>query len=304
MGFEEIRSVKGDDLDEAAELIRSIWGEDPVFVARAESLVQQRFAAASVATEAGRLIGVSTLSPPSRHPHRFVAVDVAEPARRQGVGSALLAEIRESSGGSPLVSRLRPWDHASNRFFDAHGFPLVERAVSCVVDPQDPPIHEWIESTLSGVDESTRLVEPSDRLSIEQTAEVLARWYENTHWWSPPRPFTTEEATRVFVQPAIPGSLVSIEVLGRIVGGALLMDDPFGQEPDLAHLVFAGGPPEEAVDGKRMVTMLYVEMLRRAASMSKRVRFEVSNNHSGGWLAIPEMPVEARPELHLRAEPI
>lgn len=300
-----LRELEPEDRYEAVHLVESIWKDDPVFMGQADPISQGRFASAYVAVDAGgQLVGVGTLGEPSRHPHRFVNVNVDHSARRRGVGSGLLAALRADAGDAPLMSRLRPWDSASNRFYASHGFELAESVRSLVIDSDSNDVEFRVRAMPTVPDGGIELVEFVDDTIRDAAASVLARWYERTHAWSPPRPFSRSEARATFVDDVEDEALVVAAVSGRIVGVGVIRHDMLTNRDDTAHLEFAGVDPIVDAAGRQVLQIIYREVLRRAISRSQRVRFVVSEHNKAGDSALDTLPGEPKPELHIAAEPL
>ena len=220
------------------------------------------------------------------------------------MGTRLLTAVRKATQGSPVATRVRPWDSESIGFFRAQGLQLAESAWSCIIDPSESLVQQWIGTTLRQAPPPLSVTEAPGEQDLVELARVLARWYERVHAYSAPRAFTPEEAFKTFIDEALPWSFTAVEASGRIVGGATLLEDPFQIERDLAHLAWVGTYPYEDIDEQTVVALAYAEILRRAEARGKRVRVEISTVHPPAQRAISKMPVEITPELHILADPI
>ena len=297
-----VRPLRGEELVSAAVLVRSICQHDEVFN-HADAIVEGRAGTVVGAFRGSdELIGVATLGPPASSSFRLFRVHVAAPVRRNGIGTALLDELRRRSEGAPLIGRLRPWDVASHGFSRACGLKVVEHAMSVELDPAVPRVARWIAATPLRTEAGAHMIEV-DEPSLDEVASVLARWYRRTHPYAPLPPFPVDEARRRFVDPALDEAVVAIRRGQRMVAAGTLLADPFAGNPGIAHLAFAGTADPER-DEITLVRMTYAACLRTAARLGRRVRMEVSDNHLAGWSVAASLPAVVRPELVMVAEPV
>jgi GNAT superfamily N-acetyltransferase len=176
-----------------------------------------------VAVDGDDVVGVGSAAASRQHPGSApVAVVVSPRRRRNGIGSALLAAVREEIAGfapPPLWSTVDSRDPAAAGFAAAHGFGPVSRYGMWRLDP--------VLITLPAADETVALTGVAD-LSEEQRIDAFAaldRWGGNTALAEP----TPREVIRTDVLPGLlpgllPGGGVVALVDGRPIAVGMLGD--------------------------------------------------------------------------------
>jgi len=228
------------------------------------------------------IVGVGASATNSVHPARVTrAVLVAEEHRRSGIGSGLLARVRDLDN---LPSRVRvpAEDAATVAFFRRHGLATLVASRLIVVDPRRHSVARWAEnvSPIAGL-ELTPVVVP---LADEVVSSVVAL-YERTHRWDPPAPLSLADARRYLTDDVCFG--VTAMHGGDVRGVAL------AHHADVHEVAFAGGVAE----GDALLSQVLVAWL--CAHAEGALEFEVdegegaSDDLMGALRAVPEATIKS-----------
>lgn len=285
-----IRPYRADDEPAVAALLRAAWPDDPVMV---EISSQHRVDArddegrawrARVAEEDGEVVGAGSLVASARHPARlFLVVAVAPAWRRRGIGSALLAELRLGGDARPLQARVRAGDEPGAAFLRAHGFDLLMRSRTGVVDPVEAA--RWI------------ALQPAVELRRGAARALVARAHEDGYRaehasWSPlsPRPF--EESLRLFCGESwlAESALLAGDAVASLHG------EPFVVAGAELFLMWESSSGDE-----RLLRALAAEELRLARALGKRVAIEADEAAAAKWRILSELPARFEPDVLLLA---
>lgn len=234
----------------------------------------------------GIVVGAGTISHLQRHPRRdWVAIDVAPPERRRGVGTALVDELRGFTE-RPLCARARFEDQAGIAFLRRHGFGLLDRSWGGRFDP-------------AAVVE--RLPEPTigQPPTLDEAAAFFERWYCETHEFDAPTPWPLERAREFFCRDLVAGSLVGVrgDDGGLIAAGSLIRTPGYDSGDEL-YLVWAGTLRTE----RRAGTSIVAACAPFARKAGKAIRFEVNEANEGIRTALEQLGVLGEPELGIFAE--
>lgn len=281
-----IRPYRDADESAVAALLAAAWPDDPVMVEISSQHgvdfadEHGRSRRTLVAEEGGGIVGAASLVGSAFHPARtFVVAVVGEPYRRRGIGSGLLAELRAGGDGRPLQARARVTDEPGLAFLGAHGFGVLMRSRTGVVDPAEAAA--WIERQPA--------VRVKRGVSREGMARAHAAAYRSEHAsWSPmsDRPF--QELLEVFCGESwLPETALLAEGAVASLHGA--------------PLVFAGDElflmtgATSADDGP--LRALVAAELAWARDHGKKVSIEADEANAALWTIRAELPAAVEPEL-------
>lgn len=142
-------------------LLEPLWIEDKEWGPLRSLLYQSGDRTTVIVAEADNsVVGVASVQSPGRHPHGLVHLDVAGSNQRQGVGSALLAGLRDHVDNTPMIVRVRPWDTSSMGFFREQGFTVAERVTEGWVDPGSATMSQWIDDTFAVTPDTITIISP------------------------------------------------------------------------------------------------------------------------------------------------
>ncbi len=216
-----------------------------------------------VAEADGVVIGVATAAPSRHHPGSVPVGVLVEPARRRrGVGTALLAAVRQAIdefNPPPLWTTVDGRDPAAVGFAAAHGFELVLRYRMWRLDPAvvrlpltEPPVPLTPLAALADED-------------VVAALEALLGWgQESAPGWAP----TPREVIRAELLPRLlpAGGVVATEA-GAPVGVAVLAEF----DGNLAGLC---GVHSGRADGGPLTTALLARLLAAATELGRPVSAE------------------------------
>jgi GNAT superfamily N-acetyltransferase len=130
-----------------------------------------------------QMIGCATVTENPLHGGRFpCAVDVAPSARRRGVGTVLVEEIRalRADPSRPLSTKVRQQDCAAMAFVSSIGGRVYQTSPCAVVDPRAPGVQRWARSR------SDRDCRTLEGIAAPEVARAFATIYNSIHrLWSP-----------------------------------------------------------------------------------------------------------------------
>lgn len=136
----------------------------------------------------GRMVGCATVAESLLHGSRLpCAIDVAPHARRRGIGTRLLKEMRalRLDDSRPLSTKVRQRDSVAMAFVSAVGGRMYQRSPGIVVNPRATGIQQWVQSR------PVYGCRNLEETPIPELAQAFAALYEWIHRpWSP---VTSEE---------------------------------------------------------------------------------------------------------------
>jgi N-acetylglutamate synthase-like GNAT family acetyltransferase len=246
-------------------LLDAAYAGDPVL--REISAVHSEERGTLLADEGSEVVGVATLVDSARHPTRLFLAGAVHPARRRRrIATALLRQLREHAD-RPLIARVRRLEEPGGRFLCAHGFGLLMRNVTVVVDPRGAG--DWID---------VHRGEVSVPASLEELAAAHERAYRRQHAsWAPATERPLEESLRLFCGAS---RLDSAFLSG---GVASLHGEPFAERPD--ELALIAGADDEVT-----ARVLVAHALDRARAEGKLLSIEADEQDAPFWRIAHELP--------------
>lgn len=187
----------GDDL----ELLQILGDASHPALAEGRALLRPAsdspFVCTIVAEDDGVPVAAGVVSEASVHPERlWVYVEVARERQREGIGSTLLAMLKQEIGGAP-VTRLRAKVDAGSpgaAFAAAAGFGPLQRSRVVIVRPTAlplVPLHE----------DGSQVIEDLATGSVELTT-ALWDFYRAVHQWDPPAELSVGRVNQLFLGDA------------------------------------------------------------------------------------------------------
>ncbi|GGC99065.1 hypothetical protein GCM10011512_27480 [Tersicoccus solisilvae] len=150
-----------------------------------------------VAEDDGVPVAAGVVSEASVHPERlWVYIEVARERQREGIGSTLLAMLRQELGAAP-VQRLRgkvELDSPGASFAASAGFAPLQHSQVVVVHPKAlplVPLHE----------DGSQVIEDLATGSVELT-RALWDFYRAVHDWDPPADLSVGRVNQLFLGDA------------------------------------------------------------------------------------------------------
>lgn len=291
------------DAEGVAALLAAVWADEPgtlpLFAVHGRPRDgREGFARTVVAEAGGALVGVGTVRSSWLHPARWrVAVHVAAPNRRRGIGSRLLAALvgeMPADDPRPWQAATRASDAAGRAFLARHGFRPLMRTRIGVLDPAALRPEDR-----RAIDAATRRVEAAgyrigagrtDRAAARASLAALhAEIYRLAHAWNPPTPLAEQVAAELFLgDDLLPDEVVVARFGGAAIGVASLRraDDPAAVE-----LGWVGVVGEHRTVADDLVLALVGVCLRRAAAAGWRVEVEVDAADAPLWRLVDGWPV-------------
>jgi GNAT superfamily N-acetyltransferase len=289
-----IRELNADDVDAADALVAASWSNDPVLAGisqiHGERLDTGDRRRRSLVYEVdGTVVGVGTLASTSRHPSRlFVVIAVAPDRRRQGIGTALLHELRTLGDGRPLIARTRESDRGAVAFLHAHGFGHLMRNRTGVVDPGDPRVAHWVDNQ-----EPVAFDHEASREEIACAHEVAYGWEHAS--WSPTSTRPPAESLRLFCGESwIAESALLARGERSAVGVAGLHGPPLA--PSASELFLIAGT--SAGDARTLRALVAAELVL-ARTWDAHVSIEADEANEHLWEILAELPAVLEPDLLL-----
>jgi GNAT superfamily N-acetyltransferase len=273
-----IRPFATGDADAVEAINDASYGDDPRvrgFMRGSHGEPREHPRRRSVVAELdGTVVGAGTIFHGTDHPaHSRADVVVAPAVRRRGIGSALLDALR-AQASRPLIARVHCDREGAIPFAQASGLELVNRSWEGTLD-------------VDLLDLPARVDEPP---SLEEAAAFFARWYDETHQWSPPAPKSHEEALALFCgETMVEGSLVGVRRGGALVGAATV-----SRLEGHLRVVWCGG---EGVD------RLLGACVAFASGKGEPLQFEVDEANASFHAAVDELGVLGEPALAFFEEP-
>jgi GNAT superfamily N-acetyltransferase len=286
-----VRPFASTDADATAAILDATYAGDPWLRSLREGshglpVERPELRRSSLVAEIdGVVVAVGTISDGHRHPRRsWIGIDVAPAARRRGIGTALLDELRSLSE-RPLCARGRLADTAAVGFLGRHRFGLLDRSWGGRFDPAT--IIERLPDPAVGR-------EPT----LDEAAAFFERWYGAMHPFDPPTPWPLDRAREVFCgNDLIPGSLIGVWADRSLIAAASLIRPPGYDSGDELYLVWAGTLGDE-----RHASSIVASCARFAAEAGKAIRFEVNEVNEPVRAALGQLGVLGEPELGIFAE--
>jgi hypothetical protein len=185
-----------------------------------------------------------------------------------------------------LGARGRLDNEAAIAFLDHHDFRLLNRSWDGTFEP-------------AAVVE--RLSEPQTeaRLSLDEAAEFFERLYQEIHHWSPPTPWSIDQARQFFCGEAlVRQSLIGVREKGSLVAAAALTRSAGSDAAKELCLVWAGSLERREEPARTVLS----GCVRFALEAAKRIRFEVDESNVGLWTALNELGVLGEATLGIFAQ--
>lgn len=279
-----IRATTGADLDRINGLLHDELGA----VVRRLSLYQPlhgppvdepRLRRSFVAVDAGAVVGVASALTSRRHPGRNqVAVHVDRTHRRQGIGRALLARLRqamaEAGHDKPWQVQVLDTDSVSIGVLEHAGWKLLTTSRAGTLDV--------------AASQGRRRPPPGIRIEArpdldDDLVELYESIYDAHHPWA--QPYVRRAAGTpwvAFLGEVLPGSVhVAVDDADRPLAVASLHGDP------ACPLLAPTGVLPGTADGRRIVAALLTAVLRwaRAAAIDE-LEWETDDDYGDLWLAL------------------
>jgi GNAT superfamily N-acetyltransferase len=298
------------DADAVASLVAAAWPHD----ALARSLFSVHgparaapgaFSRTVVDEVDGAVVGVGTVREYWLHPARWrIALHVAAPHRRRGIGSALLAcllAMVPAGDARPIQAATRADDLAGRAFLRRHGFRLVMRTRLGLLDPAHVGQDRWaeMEGATRRVEVAGYRIEPvpdlaSDPARRRALAALHAEVYRLAHRWNPPAPSSEEDAATLFLgEDLLPDALFIATAAGTSVAVASLRRGAHPAEVELGWVGASGAHRSRADD---LVAALAGACLDRALASGRAVRVEVDEADRPLWRLVDALPVAWEPD--------
>jgi GNAT superfamily N-acetyltransferase len=288
-----IRGFREGDEASVDALLRAAWPDDPALreistIHGPDMDLDGGSRRTRVYEEAAAVVGAGSLLGSARHPTRlFLVVAVAPDRRRNGVGSALLGELRRLAD-RPLLARARESDQATVAFLHAHGFGLLMRSRTGVVDPTDPVVAAWIARQPTMV-----LAGGASREEVARAHEAAYRWEHKP--WSPATTRPLEESLRLFCGESwLRESALLARGGGTATGVASLQGPPLASSSSELFLI-AGTSSRDAATLRALVAA----ELAFARTREARVSIEADEANAELWKILDELPAALEPDLLL-----
>jgi N-acetylglutamate synthase-like GNAT family acetyltransferase len=285
-----IRQYRVRDEPAVEALLRAAWPDDPVMVEISNQHGvdfddgRGRSRRTRVAEHGGEVVGVASLVGSARHQARyFLVVVVAEPFRRRGIGSGLLAELLTGSDGRPLQARVRVVDRPGLAFLRALGFDVLMRNRTGVVDPGGASV--WIERQ-----PRVQSVRSASRERVARAHEVAYRLEHAS--WSPATERPLEESLATFCGDSwLPETALLAED-----AVASLHGPPLALAADELFLIAGSTTGDD-----RSLRGLVAAELEWAGARCLKVSVEADEANAAMWTILSELPARLDPELLLLA---
>lgn len=243
------------------------------------------------------VVAAGTVRLGQRHPARYwLALNVAPTWRRQGIGSRLLADLRDLTALDPRPFRVqaRPSDAATMGFLHHYGFRPRVRTWEGVIDPQNEIVLRRLAELTVNVD-GFRVTRPRGEALQAEVARLAAfyeDWYAAIHTWDPPAHWPIERCLEHFCgQDLIADSVTCVWRDDELTGAGSLIVPPFDPNPNELYLVQVGVLGVDPPVAESLTASLVADLLRYAARVQKTVRFEVDDAHAVLWKALETLPL-------------
>jgi GNAT superfamily N-acetyltransferase len=285
-----VRPFADADAAAVAAILDSTYGHDARLRALHEGshgpALESPFRRTLVAQFDGDIVGVGTFLESTRHPrHTWLGLEVAPLFRRRRIATTLLAELR-GMAKRPFVTRGLFAERGAIGFLDHHRFVLLNRCWEGRFDPR-------------AISERLPDVHVDEPPSLDEAAEFFERWYQATHWFSPPEPLSLERARKLFCGDSlVRESLVGVRKDDRLIGAAGLVQPPAYDLGDELYLVWIGtlGSNGEAA------TTLVAACVQFALEAGKMLRFELDESNVSIWRTLNELGLLGAPEFGIFAK--
>lgn len=255
-----IRPLHAADAPAVIQLVNDLWVHEPTML-HAYTMQQttalrspDQRGVAAVHSDAETIVGIGTLIEREVHPLRLLlAVHVARPFQRQGIGTALLRALQAHGDARPWQVKALRRDSATMCFLAKHGFFPIMQTLTGHIDPSNAATQAWMRLLPESVN-GCQLVPlaAATEVSRQQFAEGMARVYQRYHAWNPPSEFTSVRALAAFTgADFLADSAVIVQADGRLCGGATLYARADPGAVDLANfgVLAHDGPQEFAITG-------------------------------------------------------
>ena len=176
----------------------------------------------------GAPVGVAVLFESHWHPQRlWVSAEVAETHRRHGIGTTLLASLRERcrTDGRPLRAKVFS-PSAGAAFAAAQGFQRIQRSRTFRLEGRDLP---------APLDSDLKVEMPA---SVNDAAEAFRQFYVTTHDWDPPGPITVDDILASHINEATV-TMVVRDAAGEPLAAGCLYNEA-------GEVLLSGGPTNPA----------------------------------------------------------
>jgi hypothetical protein len=254
-----------------------------------------------VATEAGAIIGVASVTRHSAHPLRLNLVGtVAGPDRRGAIGTMLLDALRAGAPDDPLRVRTRPDDDAGLAFLKARGFAHLMRNQVLTVDPARRDVGAWCAAR--AVPEGYELV--TDGLAPDDVLDLCHAIYAQGHEWNRPAPFDAVRKRRAYFagRPDLPEPLIAARFEGQLVG-VVYAECEEGNTTEV-FVMPSGVLGLDRPGALEVTAAMTAQVLEWARAHSRTVVFEVDDSEAHLAAVVSELPCALREELlHLELAP-
>jgi GNAT superfamily N-acetyltransferase len=285
-----IRPFTDEDAPDVGALLSAHWGHDPMMLAAYRMHRQWpetgHVRQTLVAIADGAVCGAGTIFQSSYHPaYPYVVINLSLAAQRQGIGTALLAELRQFAPGRRLTARALLGDTAGMNFLCKHGFAVVVHNSTGLLDPNQPAVRHWMEQLPAAVDGfAINAWEPRSGVTPLDLARCHEAVYAQFHAWNPPAALSDEAVrTRFFGEDVLDRTTLCVTQGDALCGAASLIRNPLavggaGARPE-AYLVHIGirGVAEAAAGA--LTAALIRHSLASAARLGYTVRFEADDTY-------------------------
>lgn len=247
----------------------------------------------------GALVGVASAMAQPWHP-RFLLADVMvhESARRRGIGSTLLAALRqaiEKAGSTPLFAQIRPDSPGARPFAARQGFRLLMRSRQWRLDIESPRTRAWWQRALRG-HHGYRIVAGVDPADPRFGAAIrdLYDWMHRR--WNPLGSISAEQVGQAFGPNVVEGSALLAFRGATVVGVGSLSKTP-SLPSMLPFLSMVGATLEDLPRARELTAHLAALCVERAASIGAGLEAEADDAHRDLAAELESLPFEDRREL-------
>jgi GNAT superfamily N-acetyltransferase len=284
----QIRPFTDEDAPAVEALLSARWGHDPMMLAAYRmhrlwpptGLVRETV----VAMADGAVCGAGTIFQSSYHPaYPYVVINLLLGAQRQGIGTALLAELQQFAPGRRLTARALLGDTAGMNFLSKHGFAVVVHNSTGLLDPTQPAVRHWMEQLPAAVDGfAIRAWEPRSGVPPLELARCHEAIYAQFHAWNPPAALSDQAVlARFFGEDVLDSATLYVTQGDALCGAASLIRNPLaadgeGARPE-AYLVNIG--VRGVAEAGALTAALIRHSLVSAARLGYTVRFEADDTY-------------------------
>jgi GNAT superfamily N-acetyltransferase len=289
-----LRPMQDADAVGVASVLDSLWGNDHIMrqvydlhgVWPAETTVIRQ---TLVAVAEETIVGVGTVFENTIHPLRLtIVVNIKPMWQRKGIGLALYNALIPFGDGRAWQAKALRRDAASMAFLLRCGFIPIMTTLTGVIDPADPVVNVWLATLSKDLPEEYAFT-PSG--VADELALLFGAVYRQYHPWSPPAPFSSEQAHELFCgSDLLPWSIMRVTYGGDLVGVGGL----YAERADEAYLCTVGvvNLPDDVTFS--LTERLIHDLIKLAGVYGLRVRFEADAAYWPHYAILATAPAQER----------